>query len=45
MSAQSNAGHAPMISAQRHRDRSATRFSCNRDWSRRGDNTKYRKGK
>lgn len=42
---QSSAGHAPMISAERHRNRSATRFACNRNWNRRGDNAKPRSKK
>ena len=35
----------PMVAGERHHNRTATRFSVNHDWSRRGDNTKYREQK
>jgi hypothetical protein len=39
----SNIGHEPMISKRAHREpRTATRFSVNPNWNRRGDNTKYK---
>lgn len=35
----------PMVAGERHHVRSATRFSSNHDWTRRGDNTKYKEQK
>jgi len=41
-----NQGREPMLTKRRHRDqRTATRFSVNPNWCRRGDNTKYRSKK
>lgn len=38
-----NQGHEPMLTKRRHREpRSATRFTCNGNWNRRGDNTRYK---
>jgi hypothetical protein len=37
---QSNIGQQPMIVGERHHNRTATRFACNRNWNRRGDNVK-----
>lgn len=36
----SNVGHAKMTPA--HPDRVPTRHKCNRNWTYRGDNTKYK---
>lgn len=41
-----NQGFAKMISHKQHRDGlSATRWACNPNWSRRGDNTKSKEQK
>lgn len=34
-----NQGHAPMLTAERHRNRTATRFAMNPNWNRRGAHT------
>ena len=35
----------PMVAGERHHNRTATRFACNHDWNRRGDNTKSKEQK
>lgn len=35
-----NQGHEPIMSVEKRRNRRATRFAVNHNWSRRGDNTK-----
>lgn len=35
----------PIVAGERHHNRTATRFACNHNWNRRGDNTKYKEKK
>lgn len=42
---QNTANTAPTITAEKHRNRSATRFAVNHNWNRRGDNTKPKEKK
>lgn len=37
-----NQGLEPIMTPEKRRNRSATRFACNHNWNRRGDNTKYK---
>jgi hypothetical protein len=34
-----------MVSGERHHNRTATRFTCNKNWNFRGDNAKYKEQK
>lgn len=43
---QQNTGNTePIVAGERHNNRTATRFACNHNWNRRGDNTKYKEKK